>query len=57
MVLVKYSKLFSNCKDLTENHGIRKSSDFNMLEKARKDGKTKAAFGKKIICDAIVGKY
>ena len=24
-----------------------------MLEKARKDGKTKTAFGKKRICDAI----
>ena len=32
-------------------------ADFNMLGKASKDEKTKAAFGKKKICDAIVGKF
>ena len=32
-------------------------AEFNMLGKARKDRKTKTAFGKKKICDAIVGKY
>ena len=32
-------------------------ADFNMLGKTRKDGKTKVAFGKKRICDAIVGKF
>ena len=31
--------------------------DLNMLDKTRKDGKTKVAFGKKRICDAIVGKF
>ena len=29
-------------------------TEFNMLGKARKDGKTKTAFGKKGKCDTIV---
>ena len=32
-------------------------AEFNMLGKARKDGKTKTAFGKKKKRDAIVGKF
>ena len=32
-------------------------ADFNMLGKTRMDGKIKAVFGKKRICDAIVGKF
>ena len=31
--------------------------EFIVLGKARKDGKTKNAFGKKKICNAIVGKF